>query len=169
VLVALTTRRVDLKRRRIEVVEAITLEDSADRGYLDWLTGPVRDSGGGLAYVELFADQDIRPAREGTPLRSEHKRSKRDVEVARQRLNADAAHTMNTNGEFCYPDQHLRLDNSHLDRGEAAIRIADHLGIRLTRPGPDEERLGIVRTGAGANRRPVRSRAALDCLRIASC
>jgi hypothetical protein len=66
VLVALTTRRVDLKRRRIEVVEAITLEDSADRGYLDWLTGPVRDSGGGLAYVELFADQDIRLAREGT-------------------------------------------------------------------------------------------------------
>jgi hypothetical protein len=73
------------------------------------------------------------PAR--APLRSEHKRSKRDVEVARQRLNADAAHTMNTNGEFCYPDQHLRLDNSHLDPGEAAIRIADHLGIRLNSSG----------------------------------
>jgi integrase len=53
-LVALTTRRVDLKRRRIEVVEAITLEDPADRGYLDWLTEPVRDSAGGLDFVELF-------------------------------------------------------------------------------------------------------------------
>jgi hypothetical protein len=112
------------------------LEDPADRAYVDWLTEPVRDSGGRLDFVELFAEQDIRLAREGTPLRTEHKRSKRDVEVARRRLlNTDAAHRMNTNGEFFYPEQHLRLDNSHLDPGEAAMRIADHLGIRLDSSG----------------------------------
>lgn len=106
------------------------LEDPADRAYVDWLTEPVRDAGGRLDFIELVAGQDIRLAREGTSLRTEQKRSMRDVQAARERLlDADAAHRLNTDGDFCYPDQHLRLDNSHLDPGEAARRIAHHLGF----------------------------------------
>lgn len=78
----------------------------------------MRNSGGRLDFVELFADQQTRLAREGTPLRTNHKRSKRAVGAARQLLlDADATHQLNTKGEFCYPDQHLRLDNGQRVNG----------------------------------------------------
>ena len=107
------------------------LEDPADQRYVDWLTEPVRAVGGPIDFVELYADQATRLAREGTALRLEHKHSKRDVEAGRQRLlAADADHRLNTHGDFCYPDQHSRLDNSHLSADQAAARIASHLDIR---------------------------------------
>jgi hypothetical protein len=70
----------ELRRRVIE--EAVVAElpgliftyvwafdDPADRAYVDWLTEPVRSAGGRLDFVELYADQDNRLAREGTELR----------------------------------------------------------------------------------------------------
>jgi hypothetical protein len=111
------------------------LDDPADREYVDWLTKPVRTAGGRLDFVELYADQATRLAREGTALRLEHKRSKRDLEATRRRLlEDDAAHQLSTSDDFVYPDQHLRLDNSRLTPAEAASRIAQHL--QLT---PEEE------------------------------
>jgi hypothetical protein len=105
-------------------------EDPADRQYVDWLTEPVREAGGRLDFIELYADQATRLAREGTPLRLAHKRSKRDVEANRQRLiDADDAHQLNTGEDFTYPGRHLRLDNSLLTPTQAAHRIADHLAM----------------------------------------
>ncbi|GAA1430286.1 AAA family ATPase [Microlunatus lacustris] len=113
------------------------LDDPADREYVDWLTEPVRTAGGRLDFVELYADQATRLAREGTALRLEHKRSKRDLEATRRRLlEDDAAHQLSTSGDFVYPDQHLRLDNSHLTPAEAASRIAQHLQL-IPRAGAD--------------------------------
>jgi hypothetical protein len=106
------------------------LEDPGDREYVDWLTQPVREADGRVDFVELYADQATRLAREGTPLRLEHKRSKRDLDATRQRLLADdVAHQLSTRGDFVYPEQHLRLDNSRLSPTEAAARIA--AGLRL--------------------------------------
>ena len=105
------------------------LDDPGDRAYVDELTEPVRDAGGRLDSVELFAGLETRLAREGTPLRLEHKRSKRDLDAARQRLLDAEAHRTSTDGDFCYPDQHFRLDNSHLDPIAAAVRIARHLEL----------------------------------------
>ena len=105
------------------------LDDPGDRAYVDELIAPVRQAGGRIDFVELFADLDTRLAREGTPLRIEHKRSKRDLPAARQRLLNDEVHRTSTDGDFCYPDQHFRLDNSRLDPAEAAARIAGHLEL----------------------------------------
>jgi hypothetical protein len=106
------------------------LDDPADREYVDRLTEPVRAAGGRLDFVELYADQATRLAREGTALRMEHKRSKQDVEASRQRLlDDDVNHQLNTNGDFVYPDHHLRLDNTELSPVRAAQRIAQHLQI----------------------------------------
>ena len=105
-------------------------DDPADREYVDWLTEPVRSAGERLDFVELYADQTTRLAREGTALRLQHKRSKRDKEATRRRLlEDDAAHRLSTSGDFIYPDQHLRLDNSQLTPAEAANRIAQHLRV----------------------------------------
>lgn len=109
-------------------------DDPADRDYVDWLTEPVRSAGGRLDFVELYADQATRLAREGTALRREHKRSKQDAEASRRWLReADAAQRLSTDGDFVYPDQHLRLDNTRLTPAQAADQIARHLGIA---PGP---------------------------------
>lgn len=103
-------------------------DDPADRDYVDELTAPVRDAGGRMDFVELYADQATRLAREGTPLRLAHKRSMRDVEASRQRLiDADLTHQLNSSDDFAYPARHLRLDNSRLTPAQAADRIARHL------------------------------------------
>jgi hypothetical protein len=103
-------------------------DDPADREYVDWLTEPVRSAGGRVDFVELYADQATRLDREGTPLRLAHKRSKHDVEASRRWLrDADAHHQLSSDGDFAYPTQHLRLDNSGLTPVEAADRIARHL------------------------------------------
>lgn len=115
------------------------LEDPADRDYVDRLTEPVRRAGQRLDFVELYADQHTRLAREGTPLRLEHKRSKRDLRATRQRLLADdATHRLNTDGDFYYPDQHIRIDNSRLSPANAADQIAAHLGLDLTEAAPND-------------------------------
>jgi len=131
----------ELRRRVIEeaVVAALpgliftyvwAFDDPADRDDVDWLTEPVRSAGGRVDFVELYADQATRLAREGTALRMEHKRSKRDVEASRQLLlDADANHQLSTSGDFMYPHQHLRLDNSRLTAVQAAERIARHIDI----------------------------------------
>ncbi len=131
----------EIRRRVIE--EAVTaglpgliftfvwaLEDPADREYTDHLTEPVRNSGGRVDFVELSADQATRLLRNETPERLEHKRSKRDVELSRSLLLADDAnHRLNTDGDFCYPDLHHRIDNSRLTPAEAADRIVTLLQL----------------------------------------
>ena len=137
----------ELRRRVIE--EAVVAElpgliftyvwafdDPADRTYVDWLTEPVRSAGGRLDFVELYADQDTRLAREGTELRLKQKRSLQDREASRQRLlDADAAHQLSTSGDFFYPNQYLRVDNTHLTPAQAAERIAEHLRIAVGQGG----------------------------------
>src|SRR5829696_7288544 len=90
----------------------------------------------GWTFVELYADQDTRLAREGTELRLKHKRSLQDREASRQRLlDADAAHQFSTGGDFFYPNQYLRVDNTHLTPAQAAERIAEHLRIAVGQGG----------------------------------
>ena len=139
----------ELRRRVIEeaVVAALpgliftyvwAFDDPADRTYVDWLTEPVRSPGGRLDFVELYANQATRLAREGTALRIQHKRSKKDIDASRQWLvDADANHQLSSAGDFAYPDQHVRLDNSQLTPAEAAERIARHLRIARSGGGVD--------------------------------
>lgn len=133
----------EFRRRVIEEAVAVdlpgliftfvwALEDPADKDYVDRLIAPVLKAGGRLDFVELYADQATRLAREGTALRLDHKRSKRDVEVSRERLrHDDLGHRLNTDGDFCYFDRHLKIDNTRLSPADAARRIASALSIPL--------------------------------------
>lgn len=106
------------------------LDDPGDRVYVDTLTGPVHAAGGRVSFVELYADQATRLAREGSPERLEHKRSKRDVEFARQLLLADDRRgRLNSHGDFPYPGAHHVVDNTHLTPAEAATQITRALGV----------------------------------------
>jgi hypothetical protein len=80
-------------------------------------------------------------------LRLKHKRSMQDREASRQRLlDADAAHQLSTGGDFFYPNQYLRVDNTDLTPAQAAERIAEHLRIAIGRDGRSDEP-GLSRTG----------------------
>ena len=73
---------------------------------------------------------DVRLERNRTPLRLEHKPSKRDLAASDSRLLMhEDEHRFNTDGEFYYPDRHLKVDNTHLDPEEVARMIVDHFGL----------------------------------------
>lgn len=107
------------------------LSDPGDKAYVDRLIEPVLSAGQPVSFVELVADQETRLAREGTQLRLEHKRTKRDVEQARALLrSADQECQLNTvEGEFFYPDRYLLVDNSRLTAGAAAERIVESMQL----------------------------------------
>ena len=100
-----------------------------DRQYVDELIAPVLEAGGRVDVVELLADQETRLAREGTPYRLEHKRTKRDVDWCRQHLlYMDAQHRfVSEPGEHLGPGAHLRVDNS----GDDALATAREIVAAL--------------------------------------
>jgi len=129
-------------------------EDAAE---VEALASPVLRAGGRVDVVELWASQATRLAREGTELRLEHKRSKRDVDATRRRLlEDDAEHQLSTNGDFVYADQHLRLDNSRLT---AARRQSASLNPSGSTPERERERqdteqfAGLAETTSSAHPR----------------
>lgn len=55
------------------------------------------------------------------------------LELSEARLrSADERHTLNTSGDFFYPDAHLRIDNETLSPTDAAERIVAFLESRAT-------------------------------------
>ena len=81
-------------------------------------------------FVELTASRAARIAREGTPLRLQLKPVKRDVERARAyHGHIDVRHTMNSRGDFPYPEAHLIIDTEKVEPDEAARQIAVQFGL----------------------------------------
>ena len=105
------------------------LDEDGDREAVDELVAPVLAASGRVDVVELRATRAVRLAREGTPMRLEHKRSKRDVEQSRARLlQADAEHRFNSlPGEHLGPGEHHTFDNS----GDDALATAREIVAAL--------------------------------------
>lgn len=77
-------------------------------------------------YVELQASQVVRLERNVSPVRLQEKPSKRDLEWSRNDLvESDKRYRLNTlDGEFFYPDRHLKIHNDHLSPDQVADQIA---------------------------------------------
>lgn len=77
-------------------------------------------------YVELQASQAVRLERNVTPLRLQEKPSKRDIEWSRNDLiQRDQHFRLHTQeGEFFYPDRHLKVHNDELSADQVADQIA---------------------------------------------
>jgi len=82
-------------------------------------------------FVELYADQSARLAREGTEFRMAMKRHKRNAEGSRDLLRVlDEQHKMNTDDGLAWSDlmpgeERLRIDNTHLSAADVAARIVE--------------------------------------------
>jgi hypothetical protein len=106
------------------------LDDPRDKATVDGFVDIFRSRGASIGYVELTATQEERLRRNVTPLRLAEKHPKRDLERSRELLlEHDAKHRLNSDGNFFYPDQHLKIDNTHLMPEQVAAQIMDRFGI----------------------------------------
>ena len=101
-----------------------------EKTYIDNLTAIFEREGADVHFVELYAEQAERIQRNKTPLRLENKASKRDIAFSERILvEQDAEYQLNSDGDFFYPDQHLRIDNTHLSAAEVAQIIVEKLDL----------------------------------------
>jgi len=100
------------------------LDNPRDKESVDALVRIFTDRGASVHYVELCATQEERLRRNDTPLRLAEKRPKRDVQRSRELLlEHDAKYRLNSNGDFFYPDRHIKIDNTDLAPAAVAERI----------------------------------------------
>lgn len=106
------------------------LDDPRDKASIDELVRLFSERGATVCYVELAATQEERLRRNETPLRLAEKHPKRDLSRSRALLlEHDAKYRLNSNGDFFYPHQHLRIDNTHLEPAQVAERIIAAFGL----------------------------------------
>lgn len=140
---AFETLKAEFRRRVIEEAVASgmpglvttyvwALDVPEDTAEVEALAAPVLRAGGRVDLVELYADQDVRLAREGTALRLDHKPSKRDVAWQREHLvDWGARYRLSTGPDQALPLDwpHLRVDNGSLSPTEAAEVVVRRLGL----------------------------------------
>jgi hypothetical protein len=137
----------EFRRRMFEEVAASTLpgliftfvwalDHDGERAFIDRTCDIFRAHGARIHFVELAASLDERLRRNGTELRLAEKRPKRDLVHSRDNLlELERKYRMNTDGDFFYPESHLRIDNTDLAPAEVARRIAG----RFSLPAPQSE------------------------------
>jgi hypothetical protein len=114
-----------------------SLDDARDRAFIDRTCEIFRARGAGVHFAELAASLDERLRRNETELRLAEKRPKRDLAHSRANLlEIEQNHRLNTDGDFFYPEQWLRIDNTHLPPDAVARQIADAFGLPLLHPTP---------------------------------
>ncbi len=102
------------------------LDVPEDKAFIDHACEIFRAHGAGLYFVELSANLDERLRRNETEFRLAEKRPKRNTEHSRRNLlSLEEKYTMNTEGDFFYPDRHLFVDNSDLEPDVVAEMIAN--------------------------------------------
>ena len=110
-------------------VWALNLE--SEREYIERCCDIFREKGAKIFFVELQSDISERLRRNETEFRLSQKASKRDVETSRQRLLEDSEkYKLNTDRDFFYKDNYLKIDNTSLSATEAAQRIIEAFGLR---------------------------------------
>jgi hypothetical protein len=100
-----------------------------DKTFIDDLCGYVEDNGGTCYFAELAAPVDERLRRNLTENRLKHKKKDRAVSEAYILGLENASCPVNSNGDFPYPDRHIKIDNTNLSAEEAARRIKDHFKL----------------------------------------
>ncbi len=127
----------DFRRRIFEEVAASTLPGliftfvwslqlESDRKYIDDACAIFREKGAEIYFVELAADLEERLRRNESQFRLAEKPSKRKLESSRQHvLDVEKEHKLNSTGDFFYPDNYVKIDNTNLPAADAVQQIID--------------------------------------------
>ncbi|OLS17092.1 MAG: hypothetical protein HeimC2_36940 [Candidatus Heimdallarchaeota archaeon LC_2] len=102
----------------------------SDKAEVDEFVQVFTDIGADVYFVELEAKLEERLRRNKTEFRLNEKKSKRKVDESEARLlKLDKTHIMNTNNNFYYPENYLKIENSDLSARDVAKLIIKHFEI----------------------------------------
>ena len=106
------------------------LDHELERAYIERSCDIFREKGADIYFVELEAALSERLNRNKSEFRLLEKPSKRDVEKSRQRLLEDnEKYKLNSDGDFFYQENYLKINNTNLPADETARIIADRFGF----------------------------------------
>ncbi len=109
-------------------VWALDLE--TERAYIERSCGIFRRKGADIYFVELETELSERLRRNETEFRLSQKPSKRDVEKSEKRLlKDDKKYKLNSDGDFFYKENYLKINNTNLSADETARMIVDKFGL----------------------------------------
>jgi hypothetical protein len=113
--------------------------EPSDRAFIDELKDLFSRSGWRVVFVELWADLETRLARNRTELRLLEKASKRDLDASEARvLDAEDRYRMSSDGHFPF-EEYLWIDNTRLEREQAARCIVEHFSLERRIASGDSE------------------------------
>jgi hypothetical protein len=108
-----------------------SLDQPADKSQIDSYCEIFRRQGANVYFVELEADLETRLERNKTEFRLSNKPSKRDVASSETRLlSTEQKHRMNSQGDFFYQENYIKINNTHLTPQETAQKIVDTFGLK---------------------------------------
>jgi len=106
------------------------LDRDEDRRFMDECCRIFGQAGGQTAFVELYASEEDRMRRDRTAFRLRMKPVKRDREDSTRNLLAmDRAHKLNSDGDFDYSSEYMRIDNTAVGPAEAARMIVERFSL----------------------------------------
>ena len=117
-------------------VWALDLE--SDRAFIERSCDIFREKGAEVYFVELEAELSERLRRNESEFRLSQKAPKRDIERSRESLLKDGEkYRLNSDGDFFYEENYLKIENTNLPAREAALKIAQAFGLASHDPGGD--------------------------------
>lgn len=118
----------DLPGMIFTFVWAINLKE--ERDYIESFCDIFRRESAEIYFVELEADLEERLRRNETGFRLENKPSKRNIENSKANLiHIEENYLLNTDGDFFYTENYLKLNNTKLSAGETAKIVAEEFGL----------------------------------------
>jgi hypothetical protein len=104
----------------------------SEREYIENLCDIFRAENARIFFVELEADLDERLRRNEHEFRLLNKPSKRDLEFSRANLlNLEENYQLNTDGEFYYTENYVKINNTNLSANETARKIVEKFGFSI--------------------------------------
>jgi len=109
------------------------LDETGDREQIESYSEIFKKQGGDVYFVELEADLDKRLERNKSEFRLSMKSSKRDTSRSEKNLlQTEEKYRMNTDDDFFYKKNYIKVDNTNLTPAETAQKIVDTFGFELS-------------------------------------
>lgn len=106
------------------------LNEESDGRFIERSCDIFRQKNAEIYFVELEAELPERLKRNESEFRLSRKPSKRDVEKSKQRLfEGDKKYKLNSDGDFFYEENYLKINNTDLPAEKVARMIVDKFGF----------------------------------------
>jgi hypothetical protein len=108
------------------------LDHASDKEQVDSYCQIFKQQGANIYFVELEADLSQRLERNKSEFRLSKKTSKRDTSRSEKNLlQTEEQYKMNTDGDFFYEENYVKINNTELSPEETAKRIVEAFGFEL--------------------------------------